>query len=74
MTTENTLTRDPFTLSKAVANLKSSQGPTVQISSDHINEAIAKRLQPLPENQPDTSDEMLSFWGRFWFRALRKAA
>lgn len=74
MTANKILKRDPFALSEGATKLKSSHALVAQISSDHINAAIARRLKPLPENQPDTSDEMLSFWGRFWIRALRKAA
>ena len=74
MTAKQTITRDAFTLSHGAATLRSPMGFVPQVSSDRINAAIAKRLEPLPENQPDTGEEMLTFWGRFWVRALRKAA
>ncbi|MEO1202303.1 MAG: hypothetical protein AAFX10_06330 [Pseudomonadota bacterium] len=74
MTTNNRPKRDPFTLSAGATTLKSAQAFVPQVSSDQLNSAIAERLTPLPDNQPDTGDEMLSFWGRFWFRARRRAA
>ncbi len=74
MTSDKTNKRDAFTLSEGGATLKSSPAFVPQVSSDRINDAIAKRLEPVPENQPDTNEEMLSFWGRFWIRRLRRAA
>jgi hypothetical protein len=72
-TMTNKVMRDPFTFSKGATTLKSAHTFTPQVSSEHINSAIAERLKPLPDNQPDTSEAMLSFWGRFWIRAWRKA-
>ena len=48
--------------------------PVILIEIAYFNAAIAERLGRQPENQPDTAEELRSFWDRLWQRALRRAA
>ena len=66
--------KDAFTFSLGGQTLGSAACPIPAIDDRRINAAIAERLGRCPENQPDTSEELRSFWNRLWRGALRRAA
>ena len=66
--------RDAFTLSLGGVSTKSAYALTPAIARDRINAALDAKLRRTQEDQPDTEKELLSFWGRFWYRARRRAA
>ena len=66
--------RDAFSISLGGVSTKSSYALAPAIARDRINAALDAKLKRSQEDQPDTEKELLSFWGRFWYRALRRAA
>ncbi len=65
--------RDPFTFSLRGVAAKSSFTFIPVTRDDRINKAWDDRLGRPRVDQPDTEEELPSFWGRFWLRT-RKAA
>ncbi len=74
MNRESRSTRDPFTFSLGGLSAKSSFVLTPAIADDRIRKACVERPGGLKEDQPDTDTETKFVWGRFWLRALRRAA
>ena len=74
MNSKDNGTHDAFTISRGAANTRSSFALVPVLSDDRINRAFDERMKRPPEDQPDTEKEMGSFWGRFWMKALRRAA
>ena len=59
---------DNFSFSLGAQSLKASHSPMPVVADDRINRAIAERLGKRPDNQPDTGEELQSFWYRLWHR------
>ena len=75
MTNKTKPARDAFAFSLGGISAVSSFFITPAVADDLINEARDERLRKLPEDQPDTAEELKTFWGRFWlFRRRRRAA
>jgi len=67
--------RDAFTFSLGGISAISSFVAAPAISDDLINKARDDRLNRLQEDQPDTTRELETSWGRYWlFRRRRGAA
>lgn len=66
--------RDAFTFSLGGMRTISSYTAAQAIAHDALNKALDEKLRLSQADQPDTAREMTSFWGRFWLRALRRAA
>lgn len=66
--------RDAFRFSLGGLAARSSFILMPAIADDRIAKALDSQARRSLEDQPDTGKELRSFWGRFWFRALRRAA
>ena len=74
MTDYNKTGRDPYAFS--LRGLRAMNGFmfTPALAEDRINQAHAERLRQPPEDQPDTGEEIRSFWGRLWLQRRNRAA
>ena len=66
--------RDAFAFSRGGLTARSSLALIPAIAHDRINQALDEKLKASQEDQPETGQELNSFWGRFWLRARRRAA
>lgn len=66
--------RDAFTFSLGGLSAKSSFVLTPAIADDRLRKTPDAKSRQSQEDQPDTEKEMKYIWGRFWLRALRRAA
>lgn len=66
--------RDPFTFSLDGLRTVAPFSAASAIAHDRINNAIDERLRRPHDDQPTVASEMVPRWGRFWLRALRRAA
>lgn len=73
MNARNNHSRDAFTFSLRGVAAKSSFTFMPVTRDDRINMAWDDKLDRPQVDQPDTEQELPSFWGRFWLRG-RKAA
>jgi len=74
MNSQNQKTRDAFAFSEGGIKIRSSYAHVPQIPDDRINARLTERLRAPPEDQPDTAEELRSFWERLWSLAFRRAA
>ena len=66
--------RDAFTFSLGGLSTKSSFVLMPAIANDRVQRARVEKSRRLQEDQPDMGKEARPCWGRFWLRALRRAA
>ncbi len=65
--------RDAFTFSLAGTRTIAPFAP-VWVVADDLLQKDTVRLQEPQDDQPDTTAEMATWWGRLWLRRIRKAA
>ena len=66
--------RDAFAFSLGGISAITSFVAAPAIADDLINQARDERLRRLQDDQPDTTEEFATLWGRFWLRRRRRKA
>lgn len=66
--------RDAFTFSLGGITTVSAFTAAPAIAWDRLHKVPVEGLDENLEDQPSTEEEMTSFFGRYWLRALRRAA
>ena len=66
--------RDAFTFSLGGMSTKSPFVVLPAIAHDAMNKALDEKRSQSQEDQPDTAEEIGTFWGRFWLHKRRRPA
>ena len=74
MTEKKRSGRDAFALSLGGLRTITPFGVAPVVPHDRINKAIGERLRKPVEDQPEEPGKIGTRWGRYWLRALRRAA
>lgn len=74
MSNQTRYARNAFATMLSGDSIRSSYILVPATPEDRINKAIDRRSVEPDEDQPDAESELPSAWGRFWLRALRRAA